>query len=206
MAGERLDKHDKIHHELFDEDTSQIGSLGDIVEKHDGDAVFLGQSQKGIGGADGGEADFEEEMNESDPAPHERMDPDDLFSARDENGVFATDQTGTVQGIARGFGTHLPQDIGRGGFQVEEIPDKALQYALPVADGEELDDYDDDDDGSGKFDQDADLSRASQPGVNRIAEDNVGGLGDEPTPDRIPVRERHPRDTDDELDATRLIK
>lgn len=30
MAEERLDKHSKIHHELFDEDTAQVGSLGDL--------------------------------------------------------------------------------------------------------------------------------------------------------------------------------
>ncbi len=46
MAKERLDKHDSIHHELFDEDTAQVGSLGDIVEKHAGDAVFLSPAGK----------------------------------------------------------------------------------------------------------------------------------------------------------------
>ena len=205
MAGDRLDKHDKIHHELFDENTNQVGSLGDIVEKHAGDAVFLGPSEKGVGGADGGESDFEDEMNETDPAPREGMDPDDVYSARDEDTISSTDQTGTVQGIARGFGTHLPQDIGREGFQVEEIPDKALQHASrPLAEGEELDDYDDDDDGTAKFDQDAELSRASQPGLNHVGADadNDG----EPTPDRIPLRQPRPSQTDDELDATRQIK
>ncbi len=205
MAGERLDKHDKIHHELFDENTNQVGSLGDIVEKHAGDAVFLGPSERGVGGVDGGESDFEDEMNETDPAPGEGMDPDDLFSARSEDTVFATDQTGTVQGIARGFGTHLPQDIGGGGFQVEELPDKALQFqARPIAEGEELDDYDDEDDTDAEFGQDAELSRASEPGLNRVEadEDDDG----EPTPGRIPVRRPRPRDTDDELDATRQIK
>ena len=68
MATPRLDKHDKIHHELFDEDTNQVGSLGDIVDKHAGDAVFLTPDDKDAGGADGGEMDFEEEMNEADPA------------------------------------------------------------------------------------------------------------------------------------------
>ena len=203
MAKERLDKHDKIHHELFDEDTAQVGSLGDIVEKHDGDAVFLTPAEKSPGGADGGESDWDAEMSDTDPAPGEGMDPNDLYSARDEDTIFATDQTGTVAGIARGFGTHLPQDIGRDGFQVEEIPDKALQYQnRPVADGEELDDYDDDDDTNGKFDPGPALARASEPGLNRVQD-----TGDnEPTPDRIPVKPSRPRTTDDELDATRQMK
>ena len=91
-------------------------------------------------------------MNETDPADNEGMDPDDLYSAN-ERDLFQTDQTGTVEGIARGFGTHLPQDLGRDGFQVEEIPRRALKFRdQPArADGEELDDYDDDTD-SGKFD------------------------------------------------------
>ena len=128
MAGERLDKHDKIHHELFDEDTNQVGSLGDIVDKHAGDAVFLTPDDKDVGGADGGEMDFEDEMNETDPAAGRGHGPGRPVLRRRRDDIFQTDQTGTVQGIARGFGTHLPQDIGRDGFQVEEIPRKALQY------------------------------------------------------------------------------
>ena len=46
-------------------------------------------------------------MLQADPAGDEGMDPDDLYSAENEDEVFATDQTGTVAGIARGFGTHL---------------------------------------------------------------------------------------------------
>ena len=203
MAGQRLDKHDKIHHELFDEDTNQVGSLGDIVDKHAGDAVFLTPDEKDVGGADGGEADFEEEMNATDPPEREGMDPDDLYSADNQNEIFATDQTGTVEGIARGFGTHLPQDLGRDGFQVEEIPRRALQYQdQPVrADGEELDDYDDDSD-SGKYDAGPALTQASQPGANRVADPTRS----EPTPDRIPTHDTRPASTDEELDATRRLK
>ena len=145
MAEPRLDKHSQIHHELFDENTAQIGSLGDIVEDHAGDAVFLTPKERSVGGADGGEADFEAEMLETDPDPDEKLNPDDLYSVADEETVWGTDQTGTVEGIARGFGTHLPQDLGKDGFQIEEMPEKAMQYiSRPVADGEELDDYDDD--------------------------------------------------------------
>jgi hypothetical protein len=202
MPRARLDKHDKIHHELFDEDTAQVGSLGSIVDRHDGDAVFLGDLEKSPGGADGGESDFEDEMNESDPAESESMDPDDLYSAADEDSIIGTDQTGTVEGIARGFGTHLPQDIGKDGFQVEEIPNKALKYqSRAVAEGEELDDYDDDS-SDGKYDAGPSLSRASEPGMNRVK-----STGDhEPTPDRIPVKQPRPRTTDEELDATRRMK
>ncbi len=213
MSGERLDKHSKIHHELFDENTNTVGSLGDLVEKHAGDAVFLTPEEKSVGGADGGLSDWEAEMTETDPAPNAGMDPNDLYSGSDENGQPSADQTGTVEGIARGFGTHLPQDFGSGGFQVEEVPDTVL--GLPpriIRDGEELDDYDDDnnededadpddDDLGGDDDQDATLARASQPGANAVR-----GRRGEPMPDRIPVKERHAHATDDELDATREIQ
>jgi len=203
MSQPRLDKHDKIHHELFDEDTNEVGSLGDLVEKHAGDAVFLTPPERSVGGADGGEADWEAEMSDTDPADGGDVNPGDLYSAEDEDTIFATDQTGTVAGIARGFGTHLPQDIGAGGFQVEEIPRKALKYqGRPVADGEELDDYDDEGDG-GEFDSSPGLARASEPGANRVQRDPDSD--GEPTPDRIPVKPPRPRTVDDDLDATRQI-
>ncbi len=212
MSGERLDKHSKIHHELFDEDTNTVGSLGDIVEKHAGDAVFLTPEEKSVGGADGGLSDWEAEMTETDPAPNAGMDAGDLYSEGDEDGLPSADMTGTVAGIARGFGTHLPQDIGGGGFQVEEVPDVAL--GLPpriLRDGEELDDYDDDNNPDEDIDLDDDededsddptatLARASEPGANPVR-----GGHSEPTPGRIPVKERHASATDDELDATREI-
>lgn len=204
MAQERLDKHDGIHHELFDEDTNQVGSLGDIVEKHAGDAVFLSPPEKSVGGADGGEADFEAEMLEADPAPDAGMDAADLYSAEDQEGVFATDGTGTVAGIARGFGTHLPQDIGAGGFQVETIPDSALKLPpRPLADGEELDDYDDDAD-DGEYDAQVKLAQDSEPFSHMVSADP--DADDEPTPGRIPVKQPRPSATDDELDATRRMK
>jgi hypothetical protein len=204
MAQERLDKHDKIHHELFDEDTNQIGSLGDIVEKHAGDAVFLATPEKSPNGIDGGEMDFEAEMLETDPAPNDGMDDGDLYSAEDEDGVFSTDQTGTVAGIARGFGTHLPQDIGAGGFQVESIPDRALNLRVqPLADGEELDDYDDDTD-TGKDDAKGKLASDSEPFAHMVSDDL--DTDRESTPNRIPLKDRAPVTADDELDATRKMK
>lgn len=200
----QLTKHDKIHHELFDEDTNQIGSLGDIVEKHAGDAVFLTPPEPSVGGADGGESDFEAEMLEADPAPNDGMDDGDFYSASDETGTLGTDQSGTVAGIARGFGTHLPQDFGAGGFQVEAIPDRALRLqGRPLADGEELDDYDDDTD-TGKGDAPGKLAADSEPFAHAVSTDpDADG---EPTPGRIPIHDRAPASTDDELDATGRLK
>ena len=201
---ERLDKHDAIHHELFDEDTNQIGSLGDIVEKHAGDAVFLTPPEKSPNDVDGGEMDFEAEMLQTDPAPDDGMDDADLYSAADEDGLLSADQSGTVAGIARGFGTHLPQDIGAGGFQVESIPDRALNLRpRPLADGEELDDYDDDAD-EGKDDAKGRLAADSEPFAHAVSTDPDADT--EPTPDRIPVKERPPVTTDDELDASGKMK
>jgi len=195
----RLDKHDKTHHELFDENTSQVGSLGDVVEAHAGDAVFLTPDEKSVGGADAGESDFESEMIPTDP-DDEEVDPEDMYTGEEE--VWGTDQTGTVEGIARGFGTHLPQDLGRDGFHVEELPDAALKYQSRVVHaGEELDDYDDDDDTNGNYDPGDKLALLSQPGMNSVDADE-----DEPMPDRIGVRKPRPRTFDDRLDATREIK
>ena len=195
MAQERLDRHDSIHHELFDEDTNQVGSLGDIVEKHAGDAVFLAPPEKSAGGVDGGLSDWEAEMLEADPAPNAGMDAADLYSAEDQEGILATDGTGTVAGIARGFGTHLPQDIGAEGFQVETLPNSALFAPQPLADGEELDDYDDDkaELGSGSN---------SQPFAHMVSDTEHT----EPTPDRIPIKARRPATADEELDATQQLK
>lgn len=196
MSNERLDKHDAIHHALFDEDTAQVGSLGDLVEKHAGDAEFLAVPEKSPNGVDGGEADFEAEMLMADPAAREDRDPADMYSPDNETGSLSVDQTGTVEGIARGFGTHLPQDIGAEGFQVETLPNSALYSPRPpLADGEELDDYDDDkaDLGSGSN---------SQPFAHMVSDTERT----EPTPDRIPIKARRPATTDEELDATQQMK
>ena len=204
MAEERLDKHDGIHHELFDEDTSQVGSLGDIVEKHAGDAVFLTPPEKSVGGADGGLSDWEAEMLEADPAPDAGMDAADLYSAKNGDSIEGTDGSGTVAGIARGFGTHLPQDIGAGGFQVESIPDSALNSPPRfLADGEELDDYDDDTD-DGQDDATGKMAADSEPFSHMVSADP--SADGEPTPGRIPLKQPHPSATDDKLDATRQMK
>ena len=197
-------KHDKIHHELFDEDTNQVGSLGDIVEKHAGDAVFLTPPEKSPNGVDGGESDFVAEMLEADPDLNAGMDEGDFYSAADEDGTEGTDQSGTVAGIARGFGTHLPQDFGAGGFQVEAIPDRVLRMqGRPLTEGEELDDYDDDTDG-GKDDARGRLAADSEPFAHAVSTDPDADT--EPTPGRIPLRGRAAVSTDGELDATGQMK
>jgi hypothetical protein len=119
----------------------------------------------------------------------------DVF--KDDDRILVTDQTGSVEGIARGFGTHLPQDLGAGGFHIEEVPDAALRLPRPVIHaGEELDDYDDPVDGV----VDDELAIASQPGMN-----DIDPARPEPTPGRIPIQPRHPRTFDDTLDASREI-
>ena len=194
----RLDKHDPIHHQLFDENTQQIGNLGDVVEAHAGAANFLPPPDRSHGGADGGEQDFVVEMLETDPA--DEADPDDLYV--DEDQVWSTDQPGTVEGIARGFGTHLPQDLGRGGFHVEEIPDAALKRQPRVIhEGEELDDYDDNVNAHDSDYVEEELSILSQPGMN-----DIDPSEEEAMPGRIPIHGHRARAFDDKLDATREIE
>ena len=78
----------------------------------------------------------------------------------------------------------------------------ALQYqGRPQADGEELDDYDDDTD-TGKDDARGKLARDAEPFAHMVS----GAGGHEPTPDRIPIQTRRPATTDDELDATGQMK
>ena len=199
MRNPRLDRHSQKHHELFDENTAQVGSLGDIVEKHAGDAVFLGPSESGVGGADGGEEDFISEMNETDPAGDEDLDPEDTLEDGLNGAYFTADQTGTVAGIARGFGSHLTQDLGRDGFQIEEMPDIALSTSRISPDGE-LDDYDSPDE-SDMDDQSPELARASEPGTNPARRRPATAQ-----PHQYVTHDPRPRSTDDELDATREIK
>ena len=199
MAEKRLDRHgSKEAHELFDEDTAQVGSVGDIVDKHAGDAVFLTPDQPDAGGADGGEADFTAEMEPSDPsAEWEELDDEYAGTDReDEEGIGETDITGTAAGIARGFGSHLPLDLGSGGFQIEEIPRRALRYKDQPVPDEELDDYDDDDPDNGKYDP-KDLEELSIPGSARAQAGE-----EEPTPDRIPVRNRPAVTSDQDSDSS----
>lgn len=61
--------------------------------------------------------DFEASMLETDPDPNAGANEDETLGQGEGR---AADITGTVTGIARGMATHLPQDLGAGGFQIEE--------------------------------------------------------------------------------------
>ena len=77
-------------------------------------------------------ADFEERMDETDPDPNVGgSNAEYIGDARIDR---APDMSGTVQGIARGMSTHLPQDVGAGGFQI--IEPEELEASLLVPDGE----------------------------------------------------------------------
>ena len=162
MAG-RLDRHgSEEFNELFEENTAEPGTLAEIVDKHAGDALFLSDEKDGsVRGADGGYSDIITELGPLDPDDDWEESDDDTLSG---DAIAGVDITGTAPGVARGFGSHLPLDLGAGGFQIEDIPDRALpNMHRPQAD-EELDDYDDDDPNNGKYDP-RDLETLSIPGA-----------------------------------------
>jgi len=169
MAG-RMERHgsDKFY-QLFEETTAEPGSLGEIVDKHAGDAVFLsGEQQSAAKGADSGLADFVGEMGQSDPDNDWEEREDDKISFDAVSGV---DITGSTPGIARGFGSHVSLDLGSGGFQIEDIPETALSHHAVRRPGEELDDYDDDNPDNGKFDP-KELEDLSIPGSHLRDQDS----------------------------------
>ena len=201
MAEPRLDRHgSEIVRQLFEENTAQVGSVGDIVDKHAGDAVFLGPSDKTPNDSDSGEADFVSEMLSSDPA-EQWEEADDEFAGEDdedEQGIGETDLTGTAPGIARGFGSHLPIDLGSGGFQIQEMPAQALrmQGRAGFAQGE-LDDYDDDDPTNGKDDPKG-LEALSIPGVGAVRASET----DPDAPGPYPTRDHRPHTAVEQADSS----
>ncbi len=175
MSEPKLDAHGSgTVRALFEENTNEVKTVGDIVDKHAGDSIVLTQPNRGNRGADDGEIDFEENALPSDPSEQWES-IDDSFTGEDvedEEGIGETDITGTAAGIARGFGSHLPLDLGADGFQIEEIPDKIIGVVSSRRKDEELDDYDDDDDENGKFDS-GDLLDVEQPGDNSVPTDET---------------------------------
>ena len=166
MADQRMDRHGSpIVRKLFDSDTAQVGALGDIVEDHGGSDLNF-SPERSVGGADSGESDVVAEMyiddgfvtwdDEGGPLTNEGDD--------DQDTIGETDLTGLAPGIARGFGSHVAQDLGADGFEIEEIPSAVVPLLHRPASNEELDDYDDDDSSNGKFDS-RDLEHLSQPGA-----------------------------------------
>lgn len=129
------------------------------------------------------QADFTDSMNLTDPDPNTGMDADEYLG--DEMDMDrSVDITGTATGISRGMATHLPQDIGRDGFQIEEPEASGDPRALAGNDREDADDM-----------------------AERIRD--AAGLDDEFDPDAgvIPSARRPDVDSRDEaLDATRQQK
>lgn len=132
--------------------------------------------------------DFESSMLDTDPDPNAGANKGETLGQGESR---APDLTGTVTGIARGMATHLPQDIGAGGFQIEEPEMSGDNRAL---------DTDDDDaaDGGGDTngsDLDSDVLDKT-PGYGDP--DSAGG--------QIPTPPANPASRDDALDATRQLK
>lgn len=88
--------------------------------------------------------DFAESMLDSDPDAN--ADDDD---ANMEGAPLyrAPDMTGTVQGISRGTATHLPQDLGADGFEIEEIDELSPDLAADASDQRQVVDIDAEEDG-----------------------------------------------------------
>ena len=126
--------------------------------------------------------DFADSMGETDPDPNTGTDPDREFVAGSGETDRAPDITGTVEGVVRGTGTHMPLDLGADGFQIEN--------AEPGSDARLLDN---DDEGST-------LSADNQgtdptPGQENLTDGDV-----------IPTSRPDIDSSDDALDATRRLK
>jgi hypothetical protein len=132
--------------------------------------------------------DFVDSMNRTDPDPNTGADDDDFIG--DAGLDRAPDMTGTVTGVIRGLGTHLPQDLGPDGFQIEDPEAAGDPRLVGIADDE--DSFTDDND-----QMDADETAA---GDAASGDDLASDGGHIPTakPD-IDMR-------DDALDATRQLK
>ncbi len=136
-------------------------------------------------------ADFVDSMNQTDPDPNTGADEDDFIGDADLG--RAPDLTGTVTGIDRGMATHLPQDIGRGGFQIVEPEAAGDPRALDA--GDEVDDEDDMADPS--MGDDSDVMGQDET----LLEDDLRSDGG-----RIPTRPPDVDSRDEALDATRQLQ
>jgi hypothetical protein len=126
-------------------------------------------------------ADVAASMLETDPDPNVGADEGDFLG--DAGLDRAPDITGTVRGIDRGMATHLPQDIGRDGFQIEE-PEASGDPRALAGTGDKTDDA------SGRV------------GRRRAAARGRLGLGRRPHPGRPPDVDSR----DEALDATRRLE
>ncbi len=150
--------------------------LTPTVTSFDGDARTKSPADDATDTAYMGRADFDEEMLLTDP------DPDAGNNAADTMGEGegrAVDITGTATGIARGMATHLPQDLGAGGFQIEE----------PEMSG------------------DPRATEPDDPENDSAVQDATPGYGDpDGVGGQIPVKPSNPASAEEELDATRQEK
>lgn len=125
--------------------------------------------------------DLADSMGETDPDPNTGMNPGGEFIAGAYEADRAPDMTGTVEGVIRGTGTHMPLDLGADGFQIEE--------GDPRSDARFLDD----DDMASTLDE-ADENTDPTPGQENLT------VGDIIPTDRPDVDNR-----DEALDATRRM-
>lgn len=129
-------------------------------------------------------ADVASAMNATDPDPNAGMDADE-FIGDDVEGYRAPDITGTVTGIARGMATHLPQDIGAQGFQIEDPEEDGDPSLDPEA--------------AARID-----ARRGHTDPSRLdPADSTPGRDNLNDGDRIPTRTPKIDTRDDALDATR---
>ena len=142
-----------------------------------------------------GRPDFMGSMNDPDPDPNAGSNPGDTTG---EGEGRAADITGTVTGIARGMATHLPQDIGADGFQIEGPEMSGDPRASGAGD---VSDASTDPDDPGASDLDADVLGKTPGYGNDAGNDDAGDDGG-----RIPTPPANPATSDDALDATRRLK
>jgi hypothetical protein len=125
--------------------------------------------------------DLADSMGETDPDPNTGMNPDREFVSGSYEAGRAPDITGTVGGVVRGTGTHVPLDLGADGFQIEEAEAGSDPRLL-----------DDDDEGSTIA---ADYQTTDPtPGQDNLTEGDV-----------IPTSRTDVDNRDEALDATRRI-
>ncbi len=111
-----------------EDDTSEpeIQDLGFIVEDRDDRRVMLvDENRKRLENLDEGEEQEDDFVQTSMLAVDPDEGADDFTSPADldtDGRLETTDISGQVAGIARGFGTSLPLDIGAGGFSVHDNP------------------------------------------------------------------------------------
>lgn len=132
-------------------------------------------------------ADVVESMNATDPDPSTGMDADE-FIADDVEEYRAPGIEGTVTGIARGMSTHLPQDIGADGFQIED----------PEADFDPNQDE--------ESERHIDATRGHVDPTRVTPEDDRPGRDNLDDGGRIATRPPNPVSRDDALDATRRMR